>query len=410
MLSGNSAPDGIMGPYRQPEGSTLTIKEVWSPIVFTDAAPPPGTNPTLHVDNRYDFLDLQQCGFVWELRRFVRPRDSSSGYTVSAQGTVTTGSIPARTSGTLTLSLPSQLGTADALAVRAIDPSGSEVWTKVWALPTADAFRTATAPAGRSPVTATDAASTILVRSSDLVVTISKTTGQLTAVNRGGHPYSLANGPRLVTGTATLTGISHQAVGGDQVITATYSGNLRTVTWHVRRSGWVQVDSVYNLNSTAGQNFFGVGFDYPEANVQSMRWLGDGPYRTYKNRRQGATTNVWQNTYNNTATGGSLWVYPEFKGYYGNVRWAQFQTTEGLITAELGADSQFLQVFTPATISGQPSNTTVAYPSASLSILDAIPPMGSKFAAPGTTGPAGQQAVASGTYTDSVSFYFGPLP
>ncbi|MHC4464658.1 MAG: hypothetical protein ACYS30_24995 [Planctomycetota bacterium] len=29
---GNHAPDGILGPYRQKEGSFYTIKEIWSPI------------------------------------------------------------------------------------------------------------------------------------------------------------------------------------------------------------------------------------------------------------------------------------------------------------------------------------------------------------------------------------------
>ena len=47
--NGNSAPDGIVGPYRQPEGSYYTIKEVWSPIVFTDTAAPTVSPVTLHV-------------------------------------------------------------------------------------------------------------------------------------------------------------------------------------------------------------------------------------------------------------------------------------------------------------------------------------------------------------------------
>ena len=83
--------------------------------------------------------------------------------------------------------------------------------------------------------------------------------------------------------------MTHQASGGDQIITATYaSGNITSVTWRVQRTGWVKVSWAYNL--TGAQNFFGVGFDYPEANVQSLRWLGDGPYRTYQNRRAGAMT------------------------------------------------------------------------------------------------------------------------
>ena len=50
--------------------------------------------------------------------------------------------------------------------------------------------------------------------------------------------------------------------------------------------------------------------------------------------------------------------YPEFKGYYGNVRWAQFGTSQGLITAVLGGDAQFLQVFTPALPSSSVGSAT----------------------------------------------------
>ena len=33
--AGNHAPDGIVGPYREKEGSYFTVKQVWSPIVMS---------------------------------------------------------------------------------------------------------------------------------------------------------------------------------------------------------------------------------------------------------------------------------------------------------------------------------------------------------------------------------------
>ena len=44
---------------------------------------------------------------------------------------------------------------------------------------------------------------------------------------------------------------------------------------------------------------------------------------------QGTPVNVWQNIYNNTHTGYSPVVYPEFKGYYGEVTWMELSTVEG---------------------------------------------------------------------------------
>ena len=35
---GNHAPDGIVGPYREKEGSFYTIQEIWSPVQIMTAA------------------------------------------------------------------------------------------------------------------------------------------------------------------------------------------------------------------------------------------------------------------------------------------------------------------------------------------------------------------------------------
>src|SRR6185503_405365 len=94
----------------------------------------------------------------------------------------------------------------------------------------------------------------------------------------------------------------------------------------------------------------------PEANVQGMRYLGQGPSTVYQNRLAGGTLDVWDKKYNNTMVGdpddlkpGEHFNYPIFKGYYNNVKWLQLQTTEGPITALLNQDDLFVQVFTPKT-------------------------------------------------------------
>jgi len=37
-----------------------------------------------------------------------------------------------------------------------------------------------------------------------------------------------------------------------------------------------------------------------------MKWLGDDPYRVYKNRMKGVDFGVWEKAYNNTNTGKSV--------------------------------------------------------------------------------------------------------
>ncbi len=410
---GSNAPDGIVGPYREKEGSYDAIKEVWSPIVIREGRLdrlPPTFHGTLTVENQYDFLDARQCRFTWQLRKFRRPGASGTGFSVLSQGTAkTASSIPPGGAGSLALGLPRTWRQAEALAVRADDPNGHALWTWVWPLTHTADVRAITRAPGGPKTTASETTTEFQVHSGALTVTFSKQTGRLVSVRRGLKTWSLTNGPRLAVGEATLVNIEHHVAGKDTIVSATYTGNMKAVQWRIRSNGWLQLDYAYALDGP--EDFFGVSFDYPEANVKAMTWLGKGPYRVWKNRQEGGTLGVWSNTYNDTVTGHSLWKYPEFKGYFGEVRWVQFQTTEGPITAVMGQDDLFLQVLTPKFAQNREArNTAPPFPAAGLSFLHAIPPMGSKFITAARSGPQGQPPVASGSYHGTVSFYFGSLP
>ena len=171
----------------------------------------------------------------------------------------------------------------------------------------------------------------------DLTLQFSKQTGLLTSVQRAATSVLAVNGPRPVVGEAALAALEHHPDGTDYVIRATYTGGLKSVQWRIHGNGWIQLDYDYAL--VGPQDFFGVGFDYPEADMRAMTWLGDGPYRAWKNRLAGETLGVWHNAYNDTITGDSLWQYPEFKGYYADVRWARLQTVEGPITVVMNQDA-----------------------------------------------------------------------
>jgi hypothetical protein len=159
------------------------------------------------------------------------------------------------------------------------------------------------------------------------------------------------------------------------------------------------------------QDYFGVGFDYPDRLVKGKRWLGDGPYRVWQNRRRGATLGVWQTAFNNTITGWEGWEYPEFKGCFGNVNWMQLETVEGLITAIPHVSGQFVQVYPalqpPAELRAR---TELSLPQVDLGFLDAIPAIGSKFKPASQSGPQGLKSIGQGETHRAVSFYFGKLP
>ncbi len=106
----------------------------------------------------------------------------------------------------------------------------------------------------------------------------------------------------------------------------------------------------------------GINFDYPEEKVNGVKWLGNGPYRVWKNRMKGVELNVWQKDYNNTVTGES-WNYPEFKGFHSNFYWAVLDTDELPITMVTASDNLFLRLFTPAEPEGAYNdNTEPAFP------------------------------------------------
>ncbi len=381
--AGNQAPDGIVGPYRQREGSFYAIKEIWSPIQVKRE-----TNGTFTIENHYSFTDANQCKFHWQGLSHVRERSGKMRTIVETQGEAFAGHIPPGEKGTLPppfLGGPS--GVWDTEALRVEDPNGRELWTWVWPLRSPKISQGDAAIADRADKFGQEQTGTIELKSKDFVIRLDGKTGQLEEIERVEKKFSFTGGPRL----------------------ATTNCSLKNVAWQLYNDGWLQCD--YTYTATGTNDYFGVLFDYPENLVKHKRWLGDGPYRVWKNRLRGVTLGVWENDYNNTLTGWRDWIYPEFKGFFANVRWLQLDTTEGLITVVNNSHVPFVQVLTPEF---PPTNlvakTFVPVPKCGLGFLDAIPAIGSKFKDATFTGPQGQPSVGRGEYSGSVSFYFGKLP
>jgi hypothetical protein len=267
------------------------------------------------------------------------------------------------------------------------------------------------------PITTTENETSLTVATTTTIFSFDKKTGRISAAKDAkGSLSSLTNGPRLVTTgdlpDSTLTSFTHTKDTLSETITALYDGPLKSIKYIVFASGQLSCDATYSL--TGNHDYFGLGFDLPEKSadnspqVKSFRWLGNGPYRAYKNRITGGSLNVWQTDYNDTITGFKGYIYPEFKGYYANVKWAQLSTSAGPITLSLHDDANFLQLLTPTqTEPALQGKTGVKYPAAGLSILHAIPPIGSKFNGPETGGPQGQPTTATGDYHAAFSLYFG---
>lgn len=518
------APDGIVGPHFEKEGSYGAIRDVWSPVQLDSPKLGADFEGTLSVHNRYDFTLLSSCRFTWQLLRF------DGAKRIVGSGAATAPVVPPHGEGKISLALPANWREADALAVTVTDPSGAELWTSTW--PTAAlAGRTAAAfvPAAGAARHASGSPAGLQLVTGDVTADFDPATGLLREVRRGGKVFALTNGPRLafarppgagalewlplaagddpaaalhplakphlaslleldieglrgvayvalqielspdgqswktifdgsrrsgdggryefppqlvaavrltqlhdehgaslalkalrvgyaaarfpktVTAPATITRgtdatkLAAQAAGAAAWLEARGGpSGLDRLRWTLRGDGALQLDFSYALEGEMA--FHGITFDHAEAQIEKLTWLGEGPYRVWKNRLRGGTLGIHTITRSDPQPGQSF-GYPEFQGYFAGVRWARFDAAAGPFTVTSASPEMFLRVGTPRL---SHPNTMVDFPAGDLSFLHAIPAMGSKFKTPVESGPQGQWTKAAGRYEGTLIFRFGP--
>jgi hypothetical protein len=384
---GNSAADGILGPYREKEGSFFTIKEVWAPIYFPKRYLTPQFDGRLAVENRYDFTNLSQCAFRWRLKKFnsLAPAD-----TATLAGTAPAPNVLPGTSGTLALPLPAAWATYDVLYLTAHDRTGREIYTWSWPISRPEQVASRLFTKGTGPVAAREDAEQLTLAANGVEVTLDKKTGLLLRVRNAKKAISLANGPVLLESDAQFQSLRHTDTLGTHVAEARYAGKDRfKVRWTMYPSGWLELR--YQYQQGGPRELLGVTFTYPEAQVTGAQLLADGPYHVWKNRLKGTTLNSWNKTYNNTVTG-ETWLYPEFKGYYANFYGVRLRTREADFTVLTGSENLFLHLFNPAVPKfAARTNSTAAFPAAGgLSFLHGISAIGTKSQKAETLGPQSQ--------------------
>jgi hypothetical protein len=202
-----------------------------------------------------------------------------------------------------------------------------------------------------------------------------------------------------------VSSVTHRQDENGYLITADLTGGLQRLQWKVLPSGWIRLS--YGYSSTGEHAFLGVTFDYPEALVRGVRWLGSGPSRVWKNRLAGTRLGIWERPYKNNVPG-RTWDYPHFKGYFSDLVWLKLETQEGPITIVSETPGLFFRLFTPEIAGdGLDRHTEVPFPEGDISFLHAIPPIGTKFHPPSELGPSGQPNEAEGEYSATLYFRFG---
>ena len=413
---GNFGADGIVGPHAEKEGSYYTIKEVWSPIKLDV-----NENHTM-VKNAYDFINLKDCQFTYQYLNM--PKMGESKVSIASQGTLVSPDVKPGES--KWIDIPK--GEGDVLSITAKDPSGEEVFT--WSkemrgkLPSYWYNQ-------HSTVSTSETANQYIVTNGQHVYLFSKKDGRLEQVKVGGRTLSFGNGPQFVAAKRSDRsqdgfynhddkeafkkktqyteyvdqGIFDGFTFENGTLDAKYKhGSLYRVCWHFLDDGSVSMEAYTYFNGVV--DLMGISFDYPEDKVKSKKWVGRGPYRVWQNRLEGPQYGFWQNDYNDPVPG-ETFEYPEFKGYFANVKWMQIETTEGKIGIEpclpMTSHHRYIGVYQP-----RDGRDHILYelPETGISILEVIPTVRNKVNTTDLNGPSAQPHWATGISTISARLWF----
>lgn len=407
---GNFGADGIVGPHHEKEGSYYTIKQIWCPVQIMNTRIDADFDGTLHLENRYDFLNLNTCRFVWKRVKFPEYNEKGD-MKVLKQGEVKGSNIAPHSAGTLTV--PVVKDDADALMITVIDVYGNELFT--WSYPLHNRKGIAVLASQGAKPTYKETEQSLTVSVNGRTFTFCKEDGQLKGIDIGNRTINLANGPRFIGArrgdrsldqfynhddkdarskervyeafpeAAVFTGLDVKEDDNNLVVTANYKlGNMDKAQWTIAPDGTVTLDYLYNFSGVV--DMMGICFDYPEDKVISKRWLGDGPYRVWQNRLHGPQYGLWENDYNDPIPG-ETFTYPEFKGYFAHVTWMNIKTQEGTICIQNETPDSYIGIYQPR--DGR-DRQLYTFPESGISVLNVIPPVRNKVNTTDLCGPSSQ--------------------
>ncbi|MFV0376048.1 MAG: glycoside hydrolase family 2 TIM barrel-domain containing protein [Mangrovibacterium sp.] len=395
---GSHAPDGIVGPHHEKEGSYYAIKEIWSPVRPDDSAIPAQFDGKIKLENRYFYTNLNQCSFSWKLVKFPLP--GSAEKEKSLRGSAPAPDIAPGQKGSLQLPLPDDWASYDLLYFTATDHFGKEIytWSRAIKLPAEVIAQFLAKSITSSGLSFVDELDLYRIKVGDIAYSIGKSDGKLKKVVNEHGEISFRNGPDLSAGSSAFKSIELKNFTDSLQLLCSFetenadSSRIKEFTWTFYPNGWAKLH-LYYVPPFYDKDFdyMGVNFAYPEKLVTGVEWLGRGPYRVWKNRMQGVELGIHEKAYNNTITGVDPFVYPEFKGYHANLYWAKIESKEQNFTIATSSEDVFLRLYTPAQPEKVFERTAPAFPAGDISFMQAIPPIGTKSNDPWNMGPSGKK-------------------
>ena len=392
----SNAPDGVVGPRREKEGSFYAIREQWSPIQLKPFFITDHFDGSFKVTNEYTFTPLSTCTMTYRVLSLGTPMQNGGESSEIAKGTVALPDIAPGETGTARFSLPENFREGDVLVLEAFDKEGKSICTWSRTIRFAGQYfkhKMAQTPATlelTEKATASNTDGIITLKSGKVSVDFDANTGMIKTVRSAGTEIPFNNGPVAVgmkmRYEPTLSYVQNTPDGA--VFCAKYKGAADSIVWRLTDKGLLYMDAVLLNRASGGGGFddafmdtkvynLGLTFSYPETTCKGMKWMGRGPYRVWKNRIAGTNYNIWHKDYNNTITGESYdnLIYPEFKGYHANMYWATIESDTAPFTVYSRNDGIFYRIFTPQEPEGRAGGrrTMPAFPEGDISFLLDIP-------------------------------------
>jgi hypothetical protein len=416
-LDGNHAADGIVGPYGEKEASYFTIKEIWSPIYIEDRFIRDDFNGIFRLENRYDYTNLDTCSMTAKWIKFNGPQGDSK-YAVISEGKVKLPNLSPASKGQFKVDKPQGWKNADALHLTAVNQYGKEIFT--WSYPVSTPKKVNSSKidySGKGILKTETKNQEIIVEVGNITYSFSEVTGLLKEVKKGDKIIPLSNGPIILNHKDKTENITVTSSDDKVVILVTYKAGDKSpawstvreyasdiIKWTVHPNGLLDV-KVEFMGGRNLKGFRGVTFSFPESEVAGMKWLGDGPYRVWRNRMKGTQFKVWENDYNNTVTGESGFVYPEFKGFFSSLYWSKVKgRNNNGFTVYCNLPHTYLRMLTPEKAKGDSrGRVSPEFPEGDISFVMNIPAIGTKFQTPESTGPQGNAEHYFGNDDDPIT-------
>lgn len=406
---GNNAPDGIVGPYHEKEGSFYTIKELWSPIVINKKYIDPGFSGKLLLENRYFYSNLSECSLIWQLSDIAPDTENKLSQKIYKSETIRLPDTPPGSTADIGLKLPEGYRNHDILSLQITDRYSREIYNRSWPLKTPEAFSRKMIHLSNdinTPVTVEEESKLVTAKAGIMTYIFNKKTGLLEKILRNGQHLSFGGGPITSIGSTEYEGLTWKIKNGSAIISLHYKEKIHRADFIIEQDGLLLLKFAYQPGR-GKTDYLGINFSYPENLVTGVKWVGNGPYRVWKNRMKGPQFGYWEKEYNNTITGERDWIYPEFKGYFSSFYQIIIDSKEFPFKIFCQSEDVFLRLFTPEAPHGALNKRTDGlFPPGDISFMHAITPIGTKFTDADRLGLQGAKNIISGTGSSKRYLHF----